>query len=65
MTSKRKFIIDTDAGIDDAQAIFMALTYPQEVDVIALTCTHGNVKCDQVTLNVLRILKVVDRLDVS
>ena len=45
--TKMKIIIDCDPGIDDAQAIMIALS--QEVDVLAITCTHGNVNVDQVT----------------
>lgn len=52
---KMKIIIDCDAGIDDAQAIMIALS--QEVDVLAITCTCGNVNVDQVTKNVLKVLE--------
>ena len=55
---------DTDAGLDDAQAIMMALSYP-DVEVIGITTVHGNASAGQVAKNVLRILKVADRLDVS
>lgn len=61
---KRKLLIDTDAGVDDAQAILIALTNP-DVDVVGITCVIGNAEAQQVGLNVLRILKVVNRLDVS
>jgi len=60
---KRKFIIDTDAGIDDAEAILMALNAP-DVDIIAITTVQGNTNAPQVGKNVLRILKLVGRLDV-
>ena len=60
---RKKFLIDTDAGVDDAQAIFMALSQPN-VDVVAITTTHGNTSAHQVSKNVLRVLKVADRLDV-
>lgn len=61
---RRKFLIDTDAGIDDAQAILMAFAQP-DIDVVAITATHGNATAQQVCKNVLRVLKVADRLDVS
>ena len=60
----KKLWIDTDAGVDDAQAILMALSYP-DVEVIGITTVHGNASVGQVAKNVLRILKVADRLDVS
>ena len=62
--ARKKLLIDTDAGVDDAQAILMALQAP-DVDVIGITCVMGNADSGQVGLNVLRILQVVDRLDVS
>ena len=57
-----KIIIDCDAGIDDAQAIMIALS--QEVDVLGITCTFGNVDVDQVTKNVLKVLEVCGRNDI-
>ncbi|WAR30402.1 URH2-like protein [Mya arenaria] len=63
-SGQRKLLIDTDAGVDDAQAILMALKSP-DVDVIGITCVAGNVDAMQVGKNVLRVLQVVNRLDVS
>lgn len=57
-------IIDCDTGVDDAQAIMMALSRP-EVDVIAITCVNGNVDIENVCRNTLRVLKVCDALHVS
>ncbi len=62
--NRKKFVIDTDAGVDDAQAILMALSRA-DVDVVAITTTHGNASSEQVCRNVLRVLRVADRLDVS
>jgi len=53
-----RLIIDTDAGVDDAQAIIMALTYPG-VTVEAITTVTGNVHVTQVTPNVLTILDLI------
>ena len=63
MTTKRKLIIDTDAGVDDAEAILMALSVP-DVDIVGITCVSGNADAIQVGRNVLRILQVADRLQV-
>ena len=60
--AKLKLVIDCDAGIDDAQAIIIALS--QDVDVLAITCTFGNAAIDQVTKNVLKILEVCGRTDI-
>ncbi|KAH3728635.1 hypothetical protein DPMN_054594 [Dreissena polymorpha] len=60
---KSKYIIDVDTGVDDAQALMLALSRP-DVDVIAITCVAGNVPVDQVVLNTLKILTVWGRLDI-
>ena len=56
----RKMIIDTDAGVDDAQAIMLALSHA-DTDVIAITTLTGNVHIRQVNPNVLTILEILDR----
>ena len=48
----RPFLIDTDAGSDDAVAILMALRHP-DVDVRALTVVAGNVPLAQGVVNSL------------
>ena len=53
----RKTIIDCDPGIDDAAALFMALS-SDRLDVVALTTVFGNVGVDQTTINALKILEV-------
>lgn len=61
---KRLFIVDTDAGVDDAQAIMMILARP-DIELLALTTVRGNTTTDQVTKNVLRLLKLAGRLDIE
>ncbi|XP_067085750.1 inosine-uridine preferring nucleoside hydrolase [Osmerus mordax] len=58
--TKRLLVIDTDCGIDDAQAIMMALAVP-DVHVLAITCCFGNTDVDNVCQNVLRVLSVCER----
>jgi inosine-uridine nucleoside N-ribohydrolase len=60
---KRKVIIDTDAGCDDAIAILMALRDPT-VEVLAFTSCFGNVPQVQATENIYTILRVFDRTDI-
>jgi len=48
----RPFLIDTDAGSDDAVAILMALRHP-EIDVRAITVVAGNVPLPQGVVNSL------------
>ena len=62
--AKRKLVIDTDAGLDDAHAILLALAHRDDVDVVAITMTGGNSGLDNVTTNVLRTLNVAGRTDV-
>jgi purine nucleosidase len=51
----QRLIIDTDAGIDDAIALMIALSRP-DVHVLGISTVTGNVAVDQVTNNVLKIL---------
>jgi non-specific riboncleoside hydrolase len=55
MQDKRKLIIDTDPGIDDAIAIAIAL-FSDELDVKLITTVAGNVSLDLVTENTLKLL---------
>lgn len=61
---KKKVILDVDTGVDDAQAIMLALADP-DVEILGITCCHGNTPLENVLKNTLRVLKVCDRLDVS
>lgn len=61
--TKQKIIIDCDTGVDDAQAIMMALSRP-DIDVIGITCVNGNVDIENVCRNTLRVLKIYDSLHV-
>ncbi|XP_010557049.1 PREDICTED: probable uridine nucleosidase 2 [Tarenaya hassleriana] len=63
MGDRKKMIIDTDPGIDDAMAIFVALRSP-EVDVIGLTTIYGNVYTTLATRNALHLLEAADRTDI-
>ena len=53
------FLIDTDAGSDDAVAILMALRHP-DVDVHAITVVAGNVPLDQGVVNALYFSELCD-----
>ncbi|XP_076180600.1 uncharacterized protein LOC143153381 isoform X2 [Ptiloglossa arizonensis] len=61
-----KVIIDTDAGADDAVAILLTLkSESRGFKVIAITCSYGNTYLDNVVENVLKILTVANRSDIS
>ncbi|XP_029905059.1 inosine-uridine preferring nucleoside hydrolase [Myripristis murdjan] len=55
--AKKFVIIDTDCGIDDAQAIMMALAAPH-IQVLGITCVFGNTTVENVCQNVQRVLSV-------
>ena len=60
---KRKIIIDTDPGVDDAMALFLALRSP-EIEVVGLTTVFGNTTVDGTTRNALNLLEVAGRTDI-
>ncbi|MBN9062739.1 MAG: hypothetical protein BGP06_15825 [Rhizobiales bacterium 65-9] len=63
MTGPLSVVIDTDPGLDDALALFIACASP-EFDVLGVTTVAGNVGLDNVTRNALRILDFAGRADV-
>ena len=58
--ARRRILIDTDPGIDDAMAIVYALASP-ELEVVGLTTVFGNAHVDTCTTNALRILDIAGR----
>ncbi|XP_057696832.1 inosine-uridine preferring nucleoside hydrolase [Corythoichthys intestinalis] len=58
--SEKLLIIDTDCGIDDAQAILLALAAPH-ARVLAVTCVFGNASLDDVCQNVIKVIAVGQR----
>ena len=59
----KKIIIDTDPGVDDSLAIFVALNSP-ELDVLGLTTVFGNATTSTCTENALRLLEISKRTDI-
>ncbi|CAL8139595.1 unnamed protein product [Orchesella dallaii] len=57
---QRKVIIDTDAGVDDAVALFLALAAHKDpkspFEIIAITAVLGNTTVDNVCRNVFTVL---------
>ena len=49
---RKRIVIDTDTGSDDAVAIVMALREPS-LEVVAITTVAGNVDLDKATINAL------------
>ena len=56
---KKKIIIDCDTGVDDAQAILMAVL-TEDVEVLAITCVAGNTTVEQAAKNSVRALYAAD-----
>jgi inosine-uridine nucleoside N-ribohydrolase len=56
-------IIDTDGGVDDAAALWWALTDPT-LDVLAVTTVWGNVPVETATTSVARVLAAAGRPDI-
>jgi len=61
--SRGKTIIDTDAGIDDAMAVFLALA-SEELEIVGLTSCFGNTYVGNSTRNILSILAAAGRDDI-
>lgn len=61
--NRRKMIIDTDPGIDDAMTILMAFQSP-ELEVIGLTTIFGNAPTPATTYNSLHLCEVAGFPDV-
>src|SRR5262245_18291538 len=59
----KRVIIDTDPGIDDTAAIFLALASP-ELHVEALTTVYGNGTIADCTRNALVVLETAGRSDI-
>lgn len=58
-----RIILDTDPGIDDALALFLALASP-EVLLEAITTVNGNVGVNATTRNALTLLEFTGRTDI-
>ncbi len=56
-------IFDTDPGVDDAQAIAIALRHP-EIELLGMTTTYGNVDVEVATRNALLLAQLAGRDDV-
>jgi purine nucleosidase len=52
----QKILFDVDTGIDDSLALLYLLASPDEAEILAITCTSGNVPARQVALNNLNWL---------
>lgn len=61
---RKKLILDLDTGIDDALAIAYALGSADEIDLIGITATYGNVAVPLAARNALAVVHLFGRDDV-
>ena len=56
-SGRRRLIIDTDPGLDDAIALCMAIKLAPRygADLVLVTCSHGNCSLDLACTNMARI----------
>ncbi|SHG31960.1 nucleoside hydrolase [Cognatishimia maritima] len=64
MSPRRKIIIDTDPGQDDAAAIMLALGSP-ELEVLGITCVAGNVPLTRTQENARIVCEWAGRPDMA
>jgi purine nucleosidase len=57
-------LVDCDTGIDDSLALLYAVASP-ECELVAVTCTAGNVDARQVAENTRAVLELAGRTDVE
>ncbi|PSN30983.1 hypothetical protein C0J52_26845 [Blattella germanica] len=62
----KKIVIDTDVGSDDAMAIILcvAAQRKQKVQIVGITCVHGNTGLHNVCANTLKTLHTLRSLDI-
>ena len=65
MLSAEKIIIDTDPGQDDAVAILLALSSPDEIEVLGITAVAGNVPLSLTEKNARIVCELAGRPDIA
>jgi purine nucleosidase len=61
---RRRVIIDTDPGIDDAVAILLALAAPEELEVLGIVAVAGNLPLTQTERNARRVCELAGRAEI-
>ena len=59
----RKLIIDCDPGQDDAVALFLAMSAPDELEVLGVTTVAGNVPLEKTQRNARMMCDIAGRTD--
>ena len=58
VSSRRGVIVDTDAGVDDAQALALLFNNSSEAEILGVICCHGNTTLDNVVGNVCATMEM-------
>ena len=61
---RRRIIIDTDPGIDDAVAILLAFAAPEELEVLGIVGVAGNLPLALTERNARRVCELAGRPDI-
>jgi purine nucleosidase len=61
---RRRIIIDTDPGLDDAVAMLLALAAADELEVIGVVAVAGNLRLSQTERNARRVCELAGRPEV-
>lgn len=64
MPARRRIIIDTDPGQDDAVAILLALASPEEIELLGITAVAGNVPLALTQRNARIVCELAGRRDI-
>ncbi|WP_409309461.1 nucleoside hydrolase [Pectobacterium sp. B1J-3] len=62
-TNRQRIIIDTDPGVDDAIAIWLAMA-ASELDILGITVVAGNVPLEATLENACKVVALTGRTDV-
>ncbi|KAB5579936.1 inosine-uridine preferring nucleoside hydrolase [Coniochaeta sp. 2T2.1] len=62
MAPKNRVIIDTDPGVDDVIALLLAMSAsPEELEVLLISVTYGNVELHNCLRNVMALFHVLEK----
>ncbi|MGI9205201.1 MAG: nucleoside hydrolase, partial [Woeseiaceae bacterium] len=63
--AKRPVIIDCDPGQDDAINLLLAMSSPEELDILGITTVAGNVPLELTERNTRQMCDVAGRTDMA
>ena len=63
--SPRKLILDCDPGQDDAVALLLAMSSPDELEILGITCVAGNVPLNLTERNARMMCDIAGKTGLS